>query len=416
MSRLWQLALLVPALAACEDASTGLGDGGARDARPRPDVGPAADGGGAADAGPMADAGSSEDSGAGPLPLCGATHDFFLDVRGFNGGTFEGVLRQTPTGVIRLASEDGSVSITFTGPTPQVLFSANGFWGQLESGLEFTREARLTLWSLDIEGRPAGLAMYAWAGRRFGEGAVGRVRYHYVDGDCAPEELECGRLVARALIAEVDGEVQSVPFGARVERPGYQVFNGRSQNGYGEPGCRPPFDERYAGWIAVPAALGTCVAMARDDCIASPACVLWGSEQADPGYLCVPAAGMCEPHVDRDACNRTTGCVWDVGECYCPEGQECFCAGGPAPKCKDRCGSPGPCPEGRFCDFDRLEPPMCVAEPNPEGRCEWRPRSCAGVAEVQVCACGSQGAQSFRNDCEARTWQASGRTLGRCPP
>lgn len=78
-----------------------------------------------------------------------------------------------------------------------------------------------------------------------------------------------------------------------------------------------------------------CARLGQGDCIRSPACTLDPVEGG--GYACRAAAGPCEEGLlqsDRAACEARTGCVWDPGQCYCPEDVVCVCGGGPPPTCR----------------------------------------------------------------------------------
>ena len=396
--------LLAFALVACEDASMGLDgpDASGRDAQ-------------VVDTGAASDAGEPDAAvDAGASSVCADGLDFSFDVRGFDPSGYEGELHQTPTGVIRLAPPVGEGRITFFGPTPQSLFAANGFWGRLELEQPFWSEARLTLWRLDAAGQPADLAMYAWSGASWSQGTAPDVRYRYEDEGCDAFANECGAAVGLRLVAEALGDELRAAHGSGTSRLAVEAYNGHSVRYTEGPLCPDTPAQWYSGWIAISPSLMTCASMRRDDCIIAPSCVLWGSENDDPGYVCLEAAGACEVHTDPETCVRTTGCLWDPGDCYCPEGADCLCGGGPAPKCRNRCGSPGPCPAGRYCDFVRQSAPECTMEPNPEGRCDWRPTSCAGVAEIPVCGCSGASAQTFQSDCAARQAEASARISGAC--
>lgn len=408
MRRVLWFGLFALLVAGCEDAGQALGegaDGGQPDAVVR-------------DAGSQ-DAALPDAEGidAGPAGQCGQAARFEMGVEGFDTSGYEGPLVMTATGVLRLAPPNGGGAVTFFGSAPDVLFEPGSFWGRLELYQPFWTEARLTLWRVGSDGAPSDLAMYAWSGDSFGAGEAPGVRYRYTSANCIAQADECGQAEGLGLLAEVKGESVPVPYGGTVEGPGYTVFSARSHQFVQGPICPDTPFVWYAGWIALDSNPPTpCSAMPRDDCIASPACVLWGSQIHDPGYVCVPAGGMCEPHVDPEVCSRTVGCVWDPGECYCPEGEDCFCAGGFAPKCRARCGSVGPCPSGEYCEFTRRQLPQCTPEPNEEGRCEWVPTTCAGVIQNDVCACGPMGMATYSSDCAARQGGAADRTGGACPP
>ncbi len=172
----------------------------------------------------------------------------------------------------------------------------------------------------------------------------------------------------------------------------------------------------HEGFVARRVAPVVCETLQRDVCIATPGCVLWGSEEDDPGYACRPVEDPCERHTDRDACNRPTQCRWDFGDCYCPEGEVCGCGGGPAPRCRKLCDGDVACAAGYFCDWYSVSAPQCGPPPDDAGFCERVPDSCAGAPNRLTCACDPMaGATTFANGCERRAARASGPVRGACP-
>ena len=77
-----------------------------------------------------------------------------------------------------------------------------------------------------------------------------------------------------------------------------------------------------------------CGGMQRDDCIASETCFLELGEGPE-GYVCRDAANDCERLTSSPACSAAEGCGWQSGACYCPDGLDCYCGGGPPPGCRD---------------------------------------------------------------------------------
>jgi hypothetical protein len=199
-----------------------------------------------------------------------------------------------------------------------------------------------------------------------------------------------------------------------------EVFNGHSSRFVEGLLCTDTPDSWYEGWIALEAPPEIpCDMMQRDDCIEDPRCVLWGSESYDPGYVCMDASGSCEVLAEVAECGRNPSCIVDTGGCYYPEGFDCICAGGPAPKCRSTCGGFGGlnCPGGRYCDeFGIQAPNSCGPVPDGTGQCEWQPTSCAGTPNGPVCACGNNGPQDFENDCLRRQVQAAGPVAEMCAP
>ena len=100
-----------------------------------------------------------------------------------------------------------------------------------------------------------------------------------------------------------------------------------------------------------------CETLSRGACMQSLVCTLVSpSARPSTRYQCRPADGNCEvgltqTEADVDRCNERTGCMWNVGACYCgcrglgrtavEDGAEarpcrCECGGGPPPGCVRR--------------------------------------------------------------------------------
>lgn len=418
-------ALLCLGLFGCEadsdDLDPGPGaDGGGADAGELDDAGPRDSGpsdAGGEDAGPV-DTGASD---AGQPGLCGEARTFALGLSGFGPEGYEGILRARPGTELGLMTPTGDRRIDFFGQIPEAALREDvRFFGRLEVHQPFWTEARLVLWRVDAVGAPTSLALIAVSGPRFSRGRIEGVDYEFRTAGCTRRDTSCGEAEGMRLLADVRGEALEVGYSSLVTRRGFSVFAGDSYLMVDDPGCEDAPEAWSEGWIAV-AAPGPlpCADLQRDDCITSPRCALWGSERDDPGYVCVPAAGECEPIADSEACRRNPVCTWDPGDCYCPEGAVCACGGGPAPKCRAVCGGFGgglPCPGGRFCDRNGFTAPdECGPIPDAPGVCEWIPASCEGAPNSPVCACGVTEAQTYPNDCERRQAQTSGEVRGACP-
>ena len=226
---------------------------------------------------------------------------------------------------------------------------------------------------------------------------------------------ECGvRQGERLSVSEGDRDGIELEIDEQGVLGDLEVYNGPSETYFESPTCPETPLAWRAGWIARTSDVD-CATLQRDACIASSSCILWGSETMDPGYLCLPAAFPCEGR-SEEVCRGAVGCAWDPGACYCPEGLECACGGGPAPKCRIQCGgfTGGACPSERFCDYGAISAPECLPVPDDAGWCEYIPRTCIGTPNAPTCAC-STDAQNYPNDCERRADVALGAVRGLCP-
>jgi hypothetical protein len=79
-----------------------------------------------------------------------------------------------------------------------------------------------------------------------------------------------------------------------------------------------------------------CDSLPRDTCRKTVGCFLDYGGQVD-SYFCRAANNACEQLTNsggESACESAPGCTWVPGGCYCPDGLECFCGGGPPPMCQ----------------------------------------------------------------------------------
>jgi hypothetical protein len=420
MRTAWWLAAAV-LVAGCEAETGGLGaTSGPLDAGARVDAGPVVDAGPAADAGPPVDGGTGPDAGG---LACPGGPGFGLSVEGWETESFEGAVRVSSLAgpVILTREAGGAVALNLSGEVPAGWARlGEPLYARLEINAPFWVEVRLTLWALGADGGPAELRMMAWSGGAFGVGVAGDVRYAYGPGECFTEDESCGRTRAETLSVVAVGVTLSAAQSQGATEGGLQIFNGRSDRFVEGPFCTDTPSAWYAGWlIAQPPLELDCAALARDVCITDPRCILWGSELRDPGYVCVPVASACEAHATPETC-LAGDCVWDPGECYCPEGVECACAGGPAPKCRDFCGGLNGsfCGVGRYCDSEVFGAPGCLGAPDTGGLCERVPDDCRGTPPSPVCACipgAPMGAVTYADDCLRRQALNSGMIPGACP-
>lgn len=378
------------------------------------------------------DAGGPRDAGSGPvdggpppdagIEVCGEAETFLLTVVGdaiIEAGGFEGVVTRLPGDTLRFAPERGAGEFSLLGAVPAAGLARARYHARVEARRPFWTEARLTLRALTDDDGPGALVFVGWSGSAYETLDSDALTYAHLPTTCVATADDCGRTEGRTLEVRTAEERLVAPYGARVEGPNFSAFNGGSSVFVEGPVCPDTPAAWFEGWVAFPETDEVpCDLVPRDACIAEPRCTLWGSELDDPGYRCVDAANACERVVDAEACGRTPGCGWDTGDCYCPEGVKCVCAGGPAPKCRQACSAMAlDCGAARYCDeTSLLAPDMCGPVPDGAGQCEWIPDTCAGSAGGDVCACGANGAQTFANDCLRRAAQASGPAVGACPP
>lgn len=401
--------LLLFALAACEDEAYRLGPGEGLDASTPADTGVDA---GEADAGVMSD--------AGPAGQCAAPGRFSVGASGFAEDPFEGVLAEVDdTAELTFVNPQGPGQVVLRGELPVHLLGDGIYFARLETFRPFWEEARISLWHVGASGAPIDLVFVGFSGPSFASGEVEGVRYGPGAPECSIPDTSCGDAQGLGLEVFARGEALTAGYGQGAVGTGFEIFNGASSRYVLEPTCEDAPPAWGEGWIALDGTRSlACEDMARDDCVASPRCVLWGSEELDPGYACRSALTECERRTGVQACLQGPACSWDPGACYCPEGALCACAGGPAPKCRDTCSAFGgvACPGVRFCDLQDLEAPaICTPAPASLGVCDWTPGTCEGSPGGEVCACGVNGAEDFMNDCLRRQAGASGVVQGRCP-
>ncbi len=277
------------------------------------------------------------------------------------------------------------------------------FWTEVEAVLRDpdTREIVLAFWSGGFEA----------ASDRV-------VRIAYQPQGCMVLDDGCGRQIGDALAVQVVDEPLVVAGGRQIVRDDLMIVNGRSASYVEPPECTDTPIVWHVGMFARRTAEIACADRQRDDCIAAFGCVLWGTEEEDPGYACHDAASDCEAIANANVCSDDGNCQWDPGACYCPEGQECACGGGPAPKCRSRCdGFAGtPCPATHYCEHPEVSAPACVPPGDGQGVCTLVPLDCDGSPNRPQCACDElYQAQSYPNGCERRRARASGPQLGMCP-
>jgi hypothetical protein len=168
-----------------------------------------------------------------------------------------------------------------------------------------------------------------------------------------------------------------------------------------------------------------CPLLSRDACLLRPGCFL--DHLGEHVYRCRTARTDCE-HVTNDGgqdrCESLEACAWDPGRCYCPEGLQCKCSGGPPRSCRERCaGFAGiPCPEGFFCsqpmDWPGPGYRACSGNYDQFGSCLLVPGDCTGMKERRVCGCLSEMSpntpRTFANECTLRMAKASYSHPGHC--
>lgn len=420
MHRLAPVVVLL--LAGCEAESLDLDgqplpDAGARDA------GPLADGG-SQDASQPADAGESHDAG-GPSDagmVCANPGSFEFEVGGATGD-FEGPARVVSVAPLRLDAWGGP--FTFTMPAEVPVQDALAVNDEVYVDLSVSRsswsEARVFIFGISPVGGPADLRFAAWAGSGFRSiSAEGLATSHAPDG-CTFDYPGCVPRAGMRLIVRYQGGNVAVDNGQLGQLARLLIANRGSAQYNQAPQCRNTPAAWYGGWIVKqPAPPVDCASMQRDNCIEQPGCVLWGSDDLDPGYTCRDAVHACEFNTP-DNCTDMPGCTWDPGSCYCPEGGVCACGGGPAPKCRGACGGwgGGPCPDSYFCELDLFAPPICIPPADVGGVCEWVPDTCEGTPNIPVCTCVSANPdpQRMDNDCVRRQQRAQGSApLNQCAP
>ena len=283
----------------------------------------------------------------------------------------------------------------------------------------FWTEARLVL--LD-RGRELFAAF--WDGSSWGTGNFPGVNLAHVDAACRSDDDTCGKQIGRAARFGLPAGFIGVDPGEVVEADGTVFANGESARYVEGPLCTDTPDHWYQGFIWTKRDVDDCDAVARDACLVSPDCALHGSLDRDPGYACHVAAEDCE-RLDALGCRaRPDRCVWDPGECYCPEGAVCACGDGPPPVCRRRCD---PRTDEMSCAdnyFYQLSPGAAGAICTPsfdDGQCVRVPSSCEGTPPApDVCGCpevttGGRPAR-FDDDCGRRRNRAFEVPLAWCEP
>jgi hypothetical protein len=163
-----------------------------------------------------------------------------------------------------------------------------------------------------------------------------------------------------------------------------------------------------------------CSQLQRDVCLATVGCVLDGSEIAGSGYYCRDAISDCERIKDGNVCMANSACVHDPGACYCAEGNQCLCGGGPPPVCRDACGNGVECPTtDYFCELsmDDGDPnTICIGDVGQAGVCTPIPPTCVNAGGGPTCGCAANTATTtYTNDCERRLARAAFAQTGACP-
>jgi hypothetical protein len=277
------------------------------------------------------------------------------------------------------------------------------FWTEVEAVLRDrdTREITLAFWAGGFE---------AASDRA--------VRITYQPQGCMVLDDGCGRQIGETLAVQVVDEQLYVAGGRQIVRDDLMIVNGRSASYVEPPECTDTPNVWRSGMFARRTGEIACADRQRDDCIATSGCVLWGSEEEDPGYACHDAATTCEDVASSEACANAFQCVWDPGACYCPEGEQCACGGGPAPKCRSACGDLiGACPASHYCEDGEIIAPECI-EPTGAGGgvCTRVPLDCDGSPNRPQCSCApGPVSMDFVNGCERRRARASGVHFGMCP-
>lgn len=416
---LCSLALLMGCQASTEglDPTAGL-DAGRPDSAS--DAGPADSGpfdSGPFDSGP-GDASTPPDAG----PTCNGPG--FMDFVVVHAeGDFEGRAQVAGLSPLRLATPQGDLEFQLPEEVPlaRLVSVGQAVYVTLELYRPWWTEARLLIQWLGPDNRPTGRALAIWSGSGFRELSVQGVSIGHRPDGCEFDNEGCGRQGGMEQVVRYGAETIVVNNDGQGVIAEYLVAN-RGSTTYLEPAqCSDTPNDWYAGWIVSQGAQPLdCAILGRDACIDQPGCVLWGSENNDPGYTCRPAADACE-FLDVNTCATGPGCTWDGGDCYCPEDADCECGGGPAPKCRTYCGGWGgrECPASHYCALDLFQPPFCVPPADVGGTCEWVPDTCVGAPNDPVCTCLPSEAdpQRLENDCQRRERRGQGTAeLSICAP
>ncbi len=390
----------------CQAATEGLGSNGGLDAG-QPDS--AADTG-IWDAGPeRLDAATEPDAGS----ACNSPGELGFEIINVDAG-FEGRASVESVRPLRLRTDQGLMEFRVPEEVPLTRFVSVGqrVYLTLELNRPWWTEVRMLIQTLGPDNRPSGAAFAIWSGAGFYEFSTQNLTLRHVLDACEYDNGGCGRQGGMAQVVRIGAERIVVQNGDQGVIGNYLVANRGSTTLLEPTQCSDSPTNWYAGWvISQGPQLLDCSTLRRDDCIVQPGCVLWGSENKDPGYTCVPAADPCEFR-DAETCASGPGCTWDWGDCYCPEDVDCDCGGGSAPKCRTDCaGWTGrECPASHYCALDLVEPAICVAPADVGGTCEWVPETCAGTPDDPVCTClpDDPDPQLLENDCQRRQRRGQG--------
>ena len=167
-----------------------------------------------------------------------------------------------------------------------------------------------------------------------------------------------------------------------------------------------------------------CSILAPRECLETRGCVVDFDERSYSGYECRNASTDCELWKTEDACSSSPECMWDYGDCFCPE-NNCECGGGPAPACRNLCGGEAgiPCLEGFFCSLPNYEngwpgqgSSQCLGNFDSLGVCQKVPQDCNDQFVAEICACSDENRfpATYANDCLRRQAKASFSHAGAC--
>lgn len=263
--------------------------------------------------------------------------------------------------------------------------------------------ARFSIYALRDGSAKGALALALWHGAEpFASGEVGELTYTFVPTEHPPCINSCttatsmaARVTYAGVTTEVDGSATVGPYLVEVNGVTHdvnQTCNFDSPTSF------------YSGLVTrsdvafeVDATRVECAPLGPDACLAEPTCALFGGGPVN--YRCDPAWGPCETLADDATCEATAGCVWVPGECACPDGASCLCAGDGRPSCRTACETWSACPDParRYCRGLGLPDATCGPGP---GWCALRGRDDCIAVDRPVCSCSADGLpHGFRNAC-----------------
>jgi hypothetical protein len=95
-----------------------------------------------------------------------------------------------------------------------------------------------------------------------------------------------------------------------------------------------------AAFVTAMIVISGCTSLSERECLESPAHTLVVSEK-DGGYTCKVARNVCEKGFvqaehDAEFCEANSLCKFSPGKCFCSEGLQCICGGGPPSSCQPK--------------------------------------------------------------------------------